>query len=94
MAFLGNDKVIPGSWLKVYLKIARGMRIVFSVTTHDGSQQKIELGRSVFDMGRDNSSPKLYEIDTSIYGLRIQHETIELVFDFYSGSPQVTIGFD
>jgi hypothetical protein len=65
VAFLGSDKVIPGNWLKIYLKVARGMKILFSVTKHDGQQQHIELGRSIFDMAKDNSSPKLYQINTT-----------------------------
>ena len=41
VAYLSSDKVIPGSWLKIYLKVAKGMRIVFSVSTHNGKQQNI-----------------------------------------------------
>lgn len=36
MAFLDGDKVVPGTLVKFYITIAKGMRVVFSVTPHDG----------------------------------------------------------
>jgi hypothetical protein len=36
VAFLSNVTVLPGNWIKVYLKIRKGMTVVFSITEHDG----------------------------------------------------------
>ena len=69
----------------VYLKIKKGMSVVFSITPHDGTQQHLILGRSLFDLVHE--IPKVYLINTTEIAGEIGNKTVELVFDFYSGNP-------
>ena len=37
VAFLDSMEVKPGDWVMAYLKIKKGMSVIFSLTPHDGS---------------------------------------------------------
>lgn len=63
VAFLDNSKVKPGDWVMAFLKIKKGMSVIFCLTPHDGSEQQVALGRSVFDLVKQ--VPKIYSIDTT-----------------------------
>ena len=90
---MDSKRVPPGSYLKVLLKMKKGMTVIFSVNKHDGTNQHVGLGKSVFDMVQPDS-PKNYLIDTKMFQMDIINRTIQLVFDFYSGAADIQVGFD
>lgn len=50
VAFLSSEKVVAGNWIKVYLKIKKGLNVAFSATPKIGNDHHVSLGNSVYDM--------------------------------------------
>lgn len=92
-SYLTREKVGPGSWLKVYLKLKKGMRVVFSVMRAEDRFVNMQVGRSFFDLVKKGEE-KVYLLNTSTYYKQIENKTIQLVFDKFAGTPDITLGFD
>jgi hypothetical protein len=66
--------------------------VTFTVISVRGNNFDIDLGRSYFDFS-EKEQDKIYTLNTSIAAADIVDKTIEIVFDIYSGNPQIDISF-
>jgi hypothetical protein len=91
--YLSQDTIHPGSWIKVYLKLQAGISVVFSAGEAHRGDELVKLGRSYFEF-MESSDKKIYSLDLTDKQSELSNKSIELVFDVYSGNPNIVIAFN
>jgi hypothetical protein len=85
--------VKPGDWIKMYLKLQKGISVTVSASEITNGNYKVSLGRSYFDYIHEQQA-KIYILNASDLSEDITNKTIELVFDIYSGEPLIAVALD
>jgi hypothetical protein len=84
--FLYRDKIPAGEIIRCLVKLKKGVSVRFSVSPLRGKKFTIDLGHAYYDYALPSES-KEYTLALANASALTEKQTLELVFDVYSGRP-------